>query len=382
MNRPTRTIGPRTRRVAVLVALAVVAGFALVRSRRLDGRRPAPDLSPQGRPPGRAGGGPAVVLAVRARRADPRVGAGGRLQPRLVRRQPGRLRRLDRPPRPQGADRDRPALPARLVDPAGQLPAQRPDRRPRRPRRPVDLARARPARPLQVRDHGPLGRRQPRRADGGGGRRGRPAGAQGRDRDLPRRGPLLSQQARPGQRPGLDACWWSSPARRTWSSATSGPARSSPRPRRSRSTARSSSSTGATSGAIPQFRADHLAPTGGHISFDTGDGLLPGAQMAQAEVNAFDTSGFWRIADLTIEAAFAGKTLDEATDKGEAFRHLGYWSDGRPVIPPIVGDDLDTDPPGLPPSRPQAPRPTRPDDPPERRRRLQGRSPDRAEVMG
>ena len=55
--------------------------------------------------------------------------------------------------------------------------------------------------------------------------------------------------------------------------------------------------------------------------------------MAQAEVNAFDPAGFWRIADLTLEAAFAGKTLDEATDKGEAFRHLGYWSDGRPVDP-------------------------------------------------
>ena len=91
---------------------------------------------------------------------------------------------------------------------------------------------------------------------------------------------------------------------------------------------------------FPHFRADHLAPTGGHISFDTRDGLLPAAQMAQAEVNAFDVSGFWRIADLTIEAAFAGKSLDEATDRGEAFRHLGYWSDGRPVLPPIVGDDL------------------------------------------
>ena len=91
----------------------------------------------------------------------------------------------------------------------------------------------------------------------------------------------------------------------------------------------------------PHFRADHLAPTGAHISFDTRDGLLPGAQMAQAEVNAFDTVGFWRITDMTLEAAFAGRTLDEATDKGEAFRHLGYWSDGRPVLPPIVGDDLD-----------------------------------------
>jgi len=91
---------------------------------------------------------------------------------------------------------------------------------------------------------------------------------------------------------------------------------------------------------VPQFRADHLAPTGGLARFDTGDGVFPVAQMAQGQVNACDTAGFWRVADLTIDAAFAGKTLDEATDKGEAFRHLGYWSDGRPVLPPIVSDDL------------------------------------------
>ncbi len=66
--------------------------------------------------------------------------------------------------------------------------------------------------------------------------------------------------------------------------------------------------------------------------------------MAQAEVNAFDTSGFWRMTDLTLDAAFAGKTLDEATNKGDAFRHLGYWSDGRPVMPAIVSDDLATVP--------------------------------------
>ena len=90
----------------------------------------------------------------------------------------------------------------------------------------------------------------------------------------------------------------------------------------------------------PHFRADHLAPTGLQERFDSGDGLFHGAQMAQCEVNAFDTSGFWRMADLTLDAAFAGKTLDEATDRGDAFRHLGYWSDGRPVLPAIVSDDL------------------------------------------
>ena len=90
----------------------------------------------------------------------------------------------------------------------------------------------------------------------------------------------------------------------------------------------------------PHFRADHLAPTGLQARFDSGDGLFHSAQMAQCEVNAFDTSGFWRMADLTLDAAFAGRTLDEATNRGDAFRHLGYWSDGRPVLPAIVSDDL------------------------------------------
>ncbi|WP_435020846.1 alpha/beta hydrolase [Tundrisphaera sp. TA3] len=90
----------------------------------------------------------------------------------------------------------------------------------------------------------------------------------------------------------------------------------------------------------PHFRADHAAPTAARTEYDTGDGLLNGTQMATAELNALDRAGFWRIADLTIDAAFAGRTLDEATDQGNLFRQLGYWSDGRPVLPPIVGDDL------------------------------------------
>ena len=61
-------------------------------------------------------------------------------------------------------------------------------------------------------------------------------------------------------------------------------------------------------------------------------------------VDAFDRAGFWRLADITIQAGFRGLTLDEATDHGTLFRHLGYWSDGRAVYPPIVGDDLSTIP--------------------------------------
>jgi dienelactone hydrolase len=94
----------------------------------------------------------------------------------------------------------------------------------------------------------------------------------------------------------------------------------------------------------PRLVADHLSPTAAYRGFDTGDGVLRGFQMSRAEVNAFDRAGFWRLADITLAAAFAGQTLDEATDRGELFRHLGYWSDGRAVNRPIVGDDLSTIP--------------------------------------
>ncbi len=90
----------------------------------------------------------------------------------------------------------------------------------------------------------------------------------------------------------------------------------------------------------PRLVAHHLAVTAAHAEFDTGDALLRGFQMNQAEVNAFDRAGFWRLADVTLQAAFADRSLDEATSRGELFRHLGYWSDGRAVERPIVGDDL------------------------------------------
>ncbi len=90
----------------------------------------------------------------------------------------------------------------------------------------------------------------------------------------------------------------------------------------------------------PRLIADHLAPTAYHRAFDSGDGILRGFQTHQGVLNAFDHNGFWRVADVTLEAAFAGRTLDEATSKGALFRHLGYWSDGRPVERPVVSDDL------------------------------------------
>jgi len=90
----------------------------------------------------------------------------------------------------------------------------------------------------------------------------------------------------------------------------------------------------------PPLIAEHTAPTGVNHQLDNGEGVFRSLQKSFGDVNAFDRAGFWRMTDLTLEAAFDGKTLDDATRDLERFRHLGYWSDGRRVIPPIVGDDL------------------------------------------
>jgi acetyl esterase/lipase len=86
--------------------------------------------------------------------------------------------------------------------------------------------------------------------------------------------------------------------------------------------------------------ADHFAPTAASRGFNNGEGPLLNLQFSRARVNAFDHAGFWRLADITIQAAFRGLTLDEATAHGMLFGHLGYWSDGHAVNAPIVGDDL------------------------------------------
>jgi pimeloyl-ACP methyl ester carboxylesterase len=94
----------------------------------------------------------------------------------------------------------------------------------------------------------------------------------------------------------------------------------------------------------PPLIAEHTAPTGVHHRLDNGEGLFRSFQISLGEVNALDRAGFWRIADWTLAAAFNGQTLDDAARDPELFRHLGYWSDGRRVTPPIVSDDLDAIP--------------------------------------
>ena len=94
-----------------------------------------------------------------------------------------------------------------------------------------------------------------------------------------------------------------------------------------------------TSGPISLI-ADHVSPTAALARLDSGEGPLRSFQMNHAGLDILDRYGFWRMADLTLAAAFLGRTLDETTARGASFRDLGRWRDGRPILAPIVGDDL------------------------------------------
>ncbi len=95
---------------------------------------------------------------------------------------------------------------------------------------------------------------------------------------------------------------------------------------------------------FPPLVAEHTAPTGANRRLDTGEGVFRVFQMSLSEVNALDRAGFWRIADVAIETAFAGSTFDEAIRDEERFTHLGFWSDGRKVNPPLISDNLSSIP--------------------------------------
>ncbi len=92
-------------------------------------------------------------------------------------------------------------------------------------------------------------------------------------------------------------------------------------------------------GPIP-IVADHLSPTAALATLDSGEGLFRTKQMSHATLDILDRHGYWRMADITLDAAFAGLTLDEATNRGALFCDLGRWSDGQAVTPPICSDDL------------------------------------------
>jgi acetyl esterase/lipase len=91
---------------------------------------------------------------------------------------------------------------------------------------------------------------------------------------------------------------------------------------------------------FPPLIAEHFMSTGFLDRFDTGEGLMPKLQKQRAEINAFDHAALWPMVDLTLKAAFTGESLDVLSEGGERFKRLGMWSDGRPVTPPIVTDDV------------------------------------------
>jgi acetyl esterase/lipase len=94
----------------------------------------------------------------------------------------------------------------------------------------------------------------------------------------------------------------------------------------------------------PTLVAHHWIPAGYSPAIDTGQGFFPGVQRGLAEINLFDRTGIWRVTDVTLKAAFTGRSLDEASGSGALFRRLGRWSDGLPIVSPIVGDNLATIP--------------------------------------
>ncbi|QDV33683.1 alpha/beta hydrolase [Tautonia plasticadhaerens] len=90
----------------------------------------------------------------------------------------------------------------------------------------------------------------------------------------------------------------------------------------------------------PPLIADHAAPMAALPWLDTGEGPLHAFQMNGASVDHFDREVFWKAADLALLAGFSGRSLDELTDSGSRFQHLGHRDDGLPIRPPLVSDDL------------------------------------------
>lgn len=95
---------------------------------------------------------------------------------------------------------------------------------------------------------------------------------------------------------------------------------------------------------FPPIVAEHTAPTGSNRRLDTGEGLFRTFQLSLGEVNAMDRAGFWKVTDAALQTAFAGRTFDDDIRDADRFTHLGYWSDGRKVTPPLMSDSLATIP--------------------------------------
>jgi acetyl esterase/lipase len=89
------------------------------------------------------------------------------------------------------------------------------------------------------------------------------------------------------------------------------------------------------------FIADHVAPTAYLARLDSGEGPLLEIQRSQARLDELDRHGFWRLADVVLDASFRGETLAKATDRGRILADLGRFGANRPVRKPFVRDSLE-----------------------------------------
>jgi dienelactone hydrolase len=74
--------------------------------------------------------------------------------------------------------------------------------------------------------------------------------------------------------------------------------------------------------SAPSLVADHFAPN----------------CLTAADVNALDTSGYWKWFDGLIAAAFYGRYREYALGNTTEQRFMGLWPDGTPIAEPTVSD--------------------------------------------
>ncbi len=92
--------------------------------------------------------------------------------------------------------------------------------------------------------------------------------------------------------------------------------------------------------AVPPLVADHTAPTARLSWLDTGEGPFRALQMDLADIDRIDTAVLWPAADLTLEAGFEEKGLDDLIRQSPTLSYLGQHDDGTPIRAPLIDDDL------------------------------------------
>lgn len=91
----------------------------------------------------------------------------------------------------------------------------------------------------------------------------------------------------------------------------------------------------------PDVSASHLAPLSRDDRFDSGESLLAGGSVQNADLqrqtlDVLDYNGYWKFLDGLIDAAFVGTNQEYALGGTALQTSLGSWSDGTPITPAEV----------------------------------------------